>query len=69
MHITIKDYSDEFRLECKREFGLEPEQIKKIVASLAANSCLNVDEHLREVDDLKKALVNSCAVIQSLTVF
>lgn len=69
MHLTHREYTTEFRQECRREFGLEPEQIRHVLATLSVNQCLDVDVHLKKVDALKQALSDSCATIQRLSAF
>lgn len=69
MHVVPKQYSDEFRHACKAEFGLEPEQIKQILTVLCVKRCLNVDEHFKQVDSLKEAVITSSKYVQQISAF
>lgn len=48
MHTTARNYAPDFILQCKREFGLSPEEIKHIVVTLSCNGALDVDRLLQE---------------------
>lgn len=52
MYIKEKEYSSDFVKQCKQEFGLEPNKVKYIVATLAENNCLDVDTLLKQVYEI-----------------
>lgn len=67
MRIERKEYSEEFTKSCRVEFGLEPAQIKKIIALLSVNQALDVEAYLKQVDELKSAMRGNSVLINHLT--
>lgn len=67
MRIECKEYSEEFTKSCRAEFGLEPAQIKKIIALLSVNRALDVEAYLRQVDELKSVVRENSVLVEHLT--
>lgn len=67
MHIVSKQYTEEFTRECRAEFGLDPMQIRKMIALLSVNKALDVEHFLKQVDELKIAVHESSVLIERMS--
>lgn len=67
MHIVEKEYSKDFIQQCRVEFGLEPKQIRKIIAVLSVNNALDVESLLRNMDKLKSAVHEGSVLVDQMS--
>ena len=53
MTIVEKDYDEAFIKQCRKEFGMKPAEVKKILTTLCVHGRLDVDSLFNELDALR----------------